>query len=143
LARDTPYNMEWLALVVLLEDKDTRPFVIGRVLFHDGGRPDSCKDIPDQNTICRKFIIAVMRDEYLLTGYQASNALKDLTHLEALASLLRVLLHHVVGNFLFEGGIIHAYFVLQYGAEIVGSHLSQHPADFPHAESIAQIFEGR
>ncbi|MGB9484958.1 MAG: hypothetical protein WCD04_02425 [Terriglobia bacterium] len=60
--------------------------MIGRVLFDHGTLPGSFKDIPHKNTICRKPITAVIRDEYFLTGYQAENALKDLAHRETLAS---------------------------------------------------------
>jgi tRNA(Ile)-lysidine synthase TilS/MesJ len=55
--------MDGLALVVLLQDKHTRPLVIGRVLFDHGALPGSFKDIRDKNTICRKLIIPVIRDE--------------------------------------------------------------------------------
>ncbi len=85
MARDTPHNVDGLALVVLLQDKHTRPLVIGRVLFDHGALPGPCKDIRDKNTICRKLIIPVIRDEYLLTCYQVENALKDLTYQEILA----------------------------------------------------------
>jgi len=85
LARDTAHNMDGLALVVLLQDKHTRPLVISRVLFDHGALPGSFKDIPHKNTVCRKLIIPVIRDEYLLACYQVENALKDLTHQEILA----------------------------------------------------------
>ncbi len=41
--------------------------MIGRVVFDHGALPGSFKDIRDENTICRKLIISVIRDECLLT----------------------------------------------------------------------------
>ena len=70
MARDTPHNVDGLALVVLLQDKHTWPLVIGRVLFNHSGLPGSSKDIPHKNIICGKLIIPVIRDEYVLTCYQ-------------------------------------------------------------------------
>ena len=72
--------MDGLALVILLQYQHARPLVVGRVLFHYGALSGTFKNIPYKNTIGRKFIIPVIRDEHLLARYQVKNAVKEITH---------------------------------------------------------------
>jgi len=82
MPRNAPHNMDGFAVVIPLQDEDTRPLVIGRVLFDHGALADSREDLPDQDTICSQFLIAVVRDQDLLPCDQVKNALKDLVHQE-------------------------------------------------------------
>jgi len=60
LAGDAPDHVDGLALVVLLQDKDARPLVIGRVLFDHGTLPGTFKDILHKNTISLKPISSTL-----------------------------------------------------------------------------------
>jgi hypothetical protein len=66
---DTPDDMHWLALAVLLQDEDTGTFRIRRIIFHHDGVADSRENILDGDSIGCKFIIPMVRHHDLLPVY--------------------------------------------------------------------------
>ena len=62
--RDTPHDMDRLALLIPLQDEHTRPLIIRRVIFDHSGFTYLRDDLVDQNAICGKFIIAMIRYYY-------------------------------------------------------------------------------
>ncbi len=72
--------MDRLAVVIPLQDWDTRSLVVGRILFDHDALADRCADIPDQDAISSQFIVAMVRDQDLTPCDQVKNALEDLAH---------------------------------------------------------------
>jgi hypothetical protein len=57
---NTPHNMDGMALVVPLQDKDTWPLVILRVVLYHHSVCHSYNDIAHKNTILGQLIITMI-----------------------------------------------------------------------------------
>ena len=78
--------MEWIPLFVFLNGQDGRAFRIGRVIFQDFGIQNPGHDLPNSNTIGRKFLITVFRDPDIPFPEKFKDSVPCFTHEATLTS---------------------------------------------------------
>ena len=71
--------MDGVAVMIVLQNQHTRPFVVSGVLFDNSTHGNAVQDIRDQDTIRRQLIVAVFRDQDLAPCDQVEDAEYNLT----------------------------------------------------------------